>query len=135
MSRSNYSDDVDQWDLIRWRGQVASAIRGKRGQRLLLELVRALDAMDEKVLIAKRLVDEEGDHCALGVVGAQRGIYLESLDPDDPEEVAAAFDIARQLAAEIAFINDEAGHWKESPQQRWLRVRSWAMGQIHPVAL
>lgn len=25
MSRSGYSDDVENWQLIRWRGQVASA--------------------------------------------------------------------------------------------------------------
>ena len=38
MSRSGYSDDLDNWDLIRWRGQVSSAIRGKRGQGFLREL-------------------------------------------------------------------------------------------------
>jgi len=29
MSRSGYTDscDMDQWDLIRWRGAVASAVR------------------------------------------------------------------------------------------------------------
>lgn len=32
MSRCGYSDDYDQWALIRWRGAVESAIRGKRGQ-------------------------------------------------------------------------------------------------------
>jgi len=36
MSRSGYVDngDIEQWDLIRWRGAVASAIRGKRGEEL-----------------------------------------------------------------------------------------------------
>lgn len=32
MSRSGYSEDLDMWDLIRWRGAVKSALRGKRGQ-------------------------------------------------------------------------------------------------------
>ena len=31
MSRSGYEDGLEMWDLIRWRGAVASAIRGKRG--------------------------------------------------------------------------------------------------------
>lgn len=45
MSRSGYSDDIDQWDLICWRGAVASAIRGKRGQAFLLEMWKAMTAL------------------------------------------------------------------------------------------
>lgn len=48
MSRSEYSENLDSWSLIRWRGQVVSAIRGKRGQAFLRELVDALEAMPEK---------------------------------------------------------------------------------------
>lgn len=45
MSRSGYNDySIDNWDLIRWRGQVASAIKGKRGQAFLRELIEALVA-------------------------------------------------------------------------------------------
>jgi hypothetical protein len=55
MSRSGYSDDHSEWDLIRWRGAVASAIRGKRGQAFLRELLVALDAMP--VSIDLRRVD------------------------------------------------------------------------------
>ncbi len=29
MSRSGYNDDGTEWDLIRWRGAVASAVRGQ----------------------------------------------------------------------------------------------------------
>ena len=101
MSRSAYTDDLDNWDLIRWRGQVVAAIRGKRGQKLLAELAAAMDAMPEKVLIANELVDEEGDYCALGVVGKCRGINLAEIDPEDTYAVGDVFDIARQLAAEI----------------------------------
>lgn len=54
MSRSGYSDDIDNWDLIKWRGQVASAIRGKRGQLFLRELLAALDALPN----AHQLVQE-----------------------------------------------------------------------------
>lgn len=133
MSRHNYSDDLDQWDLIRWRGQVASAIRGKRGQRLLLDLIAALDAMPEKVLIAEDLIDAEGDVCALGAVGVRRGISMGKLDPEEPETVAEAFDIAEQLAREIAYVNDEGGRYGETPQERWRRVRAWAVRLIQPI--
>lgn len=135
MSRHGYSDDIDQWDLIRWRGQVASAIRGKRGQRLLIDLVQALDAMPEKALIAEKLIDHEDDDavCALGAVGIKRGLVMEQIDPEEYEEVAEAFDIAPQLAREITFINDEWGYSSETPQQRWERVRAWAVNNILPV--
>ena len=66
MSRSGYSDDCDTWPLICWRGAVASALRGKRGQQFLIELRDALDAMPEKRLIAEQLQDGTGCHCTLG---------------------------------------------------------------------
>lgn len=135
MSRHNYSDDLDQWALIKWRGQVASAMRGHRGQRLLVDLVKALDAMPEKVLIVGELVNKDGDYCALGAVGARRGIPLDKLDFEQSESVAEAFDIAEQLAREITYVNDEGGHWQETPQARWSRVREWAISNIQPVPL
>lgn len=139
MSRHGYNDDIDQWALIKWRGQVASAIRGKRGQRLLIDLVQALDAMPEKVLIAEKLIDhEDGDAvCALGAVGVKRGLVMDKLDPEESETVAEAFDIAEQLACEITYVNDEGGHhyWRrdETPEERWRRVRAWAVRHIQPV--
>jgi len=35
MSRHGYSDDIDEWALIKWRGQVASAMRGKTGPTII----------------------------------------------------------------------------------------------------
>lgn len=61
MSRSGYNDDIDNWALIKWRGQVASAIRGKRGQKMLRDLLAALDAMPEKSLIVHELESESGE--------------------------------------------------------------------------
>lgn len=133
MSRSGYSDDYDNWALIKWRGQVASAIRGKRGQKLLRELASGLDATHEKVLIAGNLVNAEGNFCALGVVGNHRcmGEKLREIDPEDPDSVANAFDIATQLAQEIAFQNDENCPWIETPQDRWTRIRKWVSENIN----
>jgi len=130
MSRSGYSEDLDNWDLIRWRGAVTSAIRGKRGQAMLRELLAALDAMPVKELIVDDLVDADGSYCTLGVLGAARGLDLQSIDPDDPRGVAAAFGIPRSLAAEIEYENDDGGPWlphhrTETPAQRWVRMRAW----------
>lgn len=155
MSRSGYSDDCDGWDLIRWRGAVKSAIRGKRGQALLQEIAAALDAMPVKELAAESLVTADGDYCTLGVVGAARGIDLTLLDPEDPHQVARAFGVAEALVQEIVFHNDEhideyrwvdvevcgpmRPHWPDfgrhhrqvrvynerAAEQRWQHMRAW----------
>ena len=124
MSRSEYSDDCDGWDLVCWRGAVTSAMKGRRGQKFLIELRDALDAMPVKELIAHELV-KQGNFCALGVVGQKRGIALESIDPEDHRTVAKQFNIANAMAQEIVFVNDEAAWDDETPQLRWSRMRRW----------
>ena len=111
MSRSGYSDDYGDDDplaLGRWRGAVNSAIRGKRGQQTLREILAALDAMPVKALAAGSLVTADGEFCTLGVLGAQRGLAIDKLDPEDPEEIAKAFGIAPAMVREIVYMNDEA---------------------------
>jgi len=132
MSRSGYSDDCD--NLAMWRGQVASASRGKRGQKFFRDLVAAMDAMPVKRLVAGAF-EAQGEVCALGVLGKQKGADLAALekaaDNQRYDELSAAFDIARQLAQETMWINDEAGPYRgETPEARWLRVRTWAESQI-----
>jgi hypothetical protein len=115
-----------------WRGQVASASRGKRGQRFFRDLVGALDAMPVKRLVDSELETTEGEVCALGALAKQRGAKLTTDDSyGDHDKLAATFDIAHQLAAEVMFVNDEAGPYRgETPEQRWARVRGWAVQQI-----
>ena len=49
MSRSEYSEDCDSnWLMIQWRGAVASAIRGQRGQTFLYEMLHALAVWNEQ---------------------------------------------------------------------------------------
>lgn len=168
MSRSGYNDDeIDMLALGRWRAQVRSATRGKRGQRLLRDMLAALDAMPEKRLIAGELevsadADEkraqawvklfgdpaaadryrerfvrprtehfrDGDVCALGALGRVRGLDMSDLDPEEPEGVASAFDVASPLAREIFYVNDDYWNPGETPEQRWQRVRKWVASQI-----
>ena len=131
MSRSGYMDDCDQWDLIRWRGQVASAMRGKRGQAFLLEMWRAMNALPERKLIANDL-EKDGAVCALGSVGNARGIDMSQLDPEDYERVADAFGIPHQLAQEIMYINDDA--WlRATPEERFVRMKKWIEDNLRPV--
>lgn len=160
MSRSGYSEDCDGWDLVRWRGAVASAIRGARGQAALRELLAALDALPEKRLAADSLMTAEGEFCTLGALGKARGIDLASIDPDDRQAVAEAFGVAEALAAEIMYLNDEhisTYHWvtehlegparpgypdfgrlqrtvcvedNGAPERRWHYMRNWVAKQI-----
>jgi len=157
MSRSGYSDDCDGWALIRWRGAVAQAIRGQRGQAMLRELVQALDALPEKRLASGSLVTEDGDYCTLGALGRARGMDMAPIDPEDREAVAHAFGVAEALAAEVMFLNDEMfddfGHYAEieihgpmrgwerhrrtvrvvnerAAETRWSRMRAWAAANL-----
>lgn len=134
MSRAGYSDDCDQWDLIKWRGQVAGAIRGKRGQAFLRELIDALEAMQERRLIAHELgslsvARRAYEVCALGSVGVRRGMQIEAFDPEDTDRLADAFGIAHQLVREIEFMNDEA-YFGDTPEGRWRFIRDWAESQL-----
>lgn len=165
MSRSGYSDDYD--DEGRgglWRGAVASALKGKRGQAALRELLVALDAMPAKELASESLVTEEGAFCTLGVLGHARGIDMTPIDPEDYDAVAKAFGIAPAAVREIVYLNDEytsdtkwvefeitgpvRPYWPdygrhvrgvsmpdlEARAKRWAYMRAWVAKQIVPGA-
>jgi hypothetical protein len=130
MSRSGYTDDIENnWDLIMYRGAVASAIRGKRGQAFLKEMLDALDKLESRRLIAHDL-EADGEVCAIGAVGKCRGVEMKSLDPEDSGAVADAFGVADALAKEIVWMNDEGGFYKETPYARYARMRAWIQQQI-----
>jgi len=129
MSRSGYSDDLDSLELGRWRGQVAAATRGKRGQKFFRDLVAALDTMPEKKLVKSELETSDGV-CALGALARFRAVIMDDLDPYDHEELGRAFDIAHQLAQETMYENDES--YTKTDEERWVYVRAWAAKQIVP---
>ena len=138
MSRSGYSDDCENLNL--YRGTVERAAYGKRGQAFLRELVAALDAMPIKRLVASELETTDGEVCALGSLGRAKGIAVKELDTYDTHDLGRKFNIAHQLAAETMFQNDECGldMWDgrkrvtETPEERWTRMRKWAVEQLRP---
>ncbi len=127
MSRSGYyeCDGGETWSMICWRGAVASATRGKRGQAMLKEVLAALDALPEKILASESLVNAEGQYCTLGALGRARGIDMAEIDPDDYEAVAETFGIAGALAREIMWLNDE-----EVSDHKWIDVEIF--GPVRP---
>lgn len=141
MSRHGYSDGWDHgcWSTIRWRGMVASAIRGARGQVMLRDLAVALDAMEKKELTTGAVVQPDGCCCALGALLQQREVpYLDKLvEAHDDQDVLADWnadiaddlDVAEPLVLEIAYTNDE--HWlPETPAERWVRMRQWVAARV-----
>lgn len=132
MSRHGYRE-IDDYDALahgRWRAQVASATRGKRGQAFLRELAAAMDAMADRRLIRQELIAADGSCCTIGVVCQSRGIDVSSVDLDDTEAIGDMVGIAHQLAAEIEFENDDGGWYGETPEERWKRMRRWVDDQL-----
>lgn len=129
MSRSNYDDTPDyDWQWIRWRGAVASAIKGRRGQAFLREMVDVLESMPDKRLASGVFEEEEdGTVCALGAVARARGIdthaWMGRLGV-----AASDLGIASALAAEIVHENDDPVLHRSDADRygamlRWARVR------------
>lgn len=138
MGRSGYSDDYgdDEPGLLNlYRHAVHRAIAGARGQSLLRRLRDALDAMPVKRLITDAIKDDSGDVCALGALDPSAPVYDAEDDDygDHATLLAAHFGVARALASEIVYMNDEAFAWRcreETPEQRWSRMRAWVDEQI-----
>ncbi len=129
MSRSGYVDGIDQWDLIRWRGAVSSALRGRRGQAFLHEMLAALDALPTPRLISYEL-ENGGEVCAIGSVGLARGLDMSALNIEEPGPIADVFGIAQAMVMEIEYINDEACPYSETPEARFSRLRNWVVTNI-----
>lgn len=137
MSRSGYVEDCETIGL--YRNAVHRAIKGRRGQAFLKLLRESLDAMPEKRLVTDALVrtdcrrTESNGVCAMGSVVLHKKLDAADVDPDDRHAVAALFNIAPALAAEIAYENDEGDYHHrepETPEQRWMRMRKWVEERI-----
>lgn len=131
MSRSGYDDDYDCGDnsAYLYRGAVVSALRGKRGQNFLNEMLQAMASLPEKNLIDHDL-QRDGAFCAIGTVGKARGIDMTGIDPEDAHTVARLFGIAESMAREIVYMNDDFLWTNETPEQRFERMRKWIESEL-----
>lgn len=130
----DYCDFDEDPNLLegRWLARVKSAMRGKRGQAFLRDLIAALDAMPVKELHPHNVAGE--NLCAMGVVGVYRGADLtkpqEELNEEDGDHEWATeytgdiLDIAPSLAREVAYLNDEGFYG--TPAETWSQMRRWA---------
>ncbi|MGL4232653.1 MAG: hypothetical protein ACRCWJ_14915 [Casimicrobium sp.] len=130
MSRSGYTEDNDDpLATGRWRANVERSLRGKRGQKLLRDLLQALDEMPDKRLYPGSFATADGELCALGALGAKRGVKMDDLCDEgfcDTELVGARFLISPTMAAEIMYVNDEY----EDDCYKWVDVQ--LCGPVRP---
>jgi hypothetical protein len=141
MSRYCDSDDYDYepWMEGQAAGALRSAIRGRRGQQLLRDLIAGLDVLPVRELAAGSLEDPEtGCVCALGAVRLQRGLRAVplSFDPTDPDidwrELASPFNISETLANAVVSQNEYCDKCNDEPsrRRRWRSVRDWAVRNL-----
>lgn len=137
MARSGYSDDCENIEL--YRGAVRRALRGRRGQRALRDLLAALDSMTVREL-GSGTFQRGTCPCTLGVLALHRGVDVDDLEPSeygpddygvvDRDDVGERFDVAPSMAAEVMYMNDEACWHSETPEERWTRMRGWVASNI-----
>lgn len=144
------NEDLDALELGRWLGRVKSAIRGRRGQRFLRDLERALVALPVKRLIRNSFC-RDGEVCLTGAAMVQKRVdagmtreaamrevhktYDADMDEEDwgSDEGAAVvegeFDVAESLAWEAVYQNDETAG---TPEHRYEACLRWVQRNIKP---
>ena len=118
---------------------LAAGISSNRGQVLLRDLLAALDAMQNKKLIAGDYVLPDGKCCALGALGLARGIDPEDMISleDSDHRAAKLFGASISLIMEIERVNDQDLELDlryrtndEVQERRWARTREWVASKI-----
>ena len=123
--RIGYAEDEDypgQFGL--WQGNCTRSIQGKAGQAALRELEAALLALPDKRLIAHKMVDREGDVCAIGALAKHKGrdvvaetrsqlaeIGIDHFDDEidgdgEMEEIGMELGMPRLVAWKVVEMND-----------------------------
>jgi hypothetical protein len=131
--RISYSDEEDypgQFGL--WQANCERSLRGKEGQKELLELREALLSLPEKRLIYGELEDEDGSVCAIAAYGKRKGLDLSRFDVDsDSDEVGIAGGMPKLVAWKVVEVNDlQLDH--VTPEERYVRMLAWIDSRLVP---
>ena len=140
--RISYSEDEQypgQFEL--WQANCRRSLRGKAGQAALHELEQALLALPNERLLANRLVDSDGDVCALGALAQFKGhaLYLAEgcgldddfdFDDDGMEDFGVELGMPRLVAWKVVEENDIQLGGPLSPEDRYRRMLAWVQAQL-----
>lgn len=123
--RIGYSEEEDfagQFEL--WQANCQRSLNGKKGQAALRELEAALLALPEKRLIANKMIDADGEVCAIGALAKHKGrdlvaetreqlsaIGIEHFDDEidgdgEMEEIGVELGMPRLVAWKVVCQND-----------------------------
>lgn len=139
MTRLYYDDEPSPQEEGLIAGALRSAIRGKRGQRFLRDLIAALDALPSKELSAGALEDEQtGCCCAFGAVRRWRGaaavpLWFDPMEEDlSPSHLAEPFNVSETLAWAVVAANEScfSGNAEPERRRRWEEVKRWALRHL-----
>lgn len=131
--RISYSEDEDRpGQFALWQANCRRSLKGKAGQAALRDLEAALLALPDKRLIADRVIDAEGDVCAIGALAKYKGrdllaepnLYEDGeFDGDgEMEEIGMELGMPRLVAWKVVCRNDVEidGHYERLPgPARW----------------
>jgi len=139
---SRFSDDYDEDypnEQALWWANIERSFDSKRGTESLHRFIKALDALPERALAHGVLRDAEtGNVCAIGALALDSGTPRERLTTtDEAGPLTLAKLVARETGLPWATLyrleaeNDEGvGGWSESAQDRWTRLRKWAVDEL-----
>lgn len=160
-SRFNQDGDYDATlPYEMWERSVQNAAGGRKGQKMIAELLIALLEMPERKLSSGLLADpRDGSVCSIGAMVVKRKADEEGLgwkeaqakiaadapihetkygvDIDQEEECRVTVEwgvklgFARCLAWQIAYENDET-LYGFNPTSRWRRVVEWCVNELTP---
>lgn len=123
--RIGYSEEEDypgQFGL--WQANCQRSLKGRAGQTALRELEAALLALPDKRLIAGKMIDSDGEVCAIGALAKHKGRDLvaetraqlaeigidrdvDEIDGDDEmEEIGVELGMPRLVAWKVVELND-----------------------------
>jgi hypothetical protein len=157
----NWDDEYSQARANIWEATTRRAIRGKRGQANLRFLLEALEDIERAVPEfpewmpgpdAPRLIEgaicKNGEVCAVGAFARKkRGTqWLLDVNPDEDElsgqnglqvtaEIGSIAGLQITIGYLLAELNDDPsyGWWhKETPEQRFVRVKRAVQGMLQP---
>lgn len=136
--RISYSDEEEvPGQFALWQANCRRSLQGKKGQAALRELEAALLALPEKRLIADKMIDADGEVCAIGALAKHKGRDLLAEphmgDPDEfegdgeMEEIGVELGMPRLVAWKVVCKNDVEidGHYENLPgPYRWFQEQS-----------